>query len=147
MFEYVKYWIPSILCKWLCFFIFLFAVSALSPPSDVTVTNVTYTEISVEWSNVTVTGERIQYKASIDQEAGSLALLVGRKHLTHSRGLTQGNNYTINVRTSLIDSDDYDSEYATVIAITGKRFRTAAQSIFIQPNGIPISDHKKVFRD
>ena len=94
-------------------------IAALSPPSSVTVTNATYTEISVEWTDVTVTGEMIQYKASIAEEADSLAVLVGETSHTFT-GLTQGSNYTINVQSSLIDSDDYDSEHATDIGMTGK---------------------------
>ena len=80
----------------------------------------TYTEISVEWTPVTVTGEMIQYKASIAEEADSLVLLPRETSHTFT-GLTQGANYTINVGTSLNDSDDYyDSEYATVVGMTGK---------------------------
>ena len=94
-------------------------ISALSPPSDVTVTNATYAEISVEWSPVTVIGDMIQYKASIAEEADSLAVLVVETSHTFM-GLTQGTNYTIHVQSSLRDSDDYDSEHATVIGMTGK---------------------------
>ena len=119
--ENVEYWINVFI--FLCIYAISFhnplSISALSPPSDVTVTNVTYTEISVEWTPVTVTGEMIQYKASISEEADSLAVLVGETSHTFT-GLTQGINYTINVGNSLTDSDDYDSEYATVIGMTGK---------------------------